>query len=126
MRIENTGDNFDTKYRGENINGTAISVDLNDWATNFMQNSNAKPVNISQIIINELALSGNQLLSDMVKNKTNWITWAPGDVDRQPKGPQDKSATFITLVQQKIRLFNITYVLGSSGQHANKVHTIDD
>lgn len=56
----------------------------------------------------------------MIKTKTNWTTWAPGDYDRQPKGPQDKSQTFITLVQQKIRLFNITYIIGSSVEEYDK------
>lgn len=59
MRIENIGDKFDTDYRGENINGTAIAVDLNDFAVRFFNASNAKPIALKDVLISELALSGN-------------------------------------------------------------------
>ena len=60
----------------------------------------------------------------MVKTKTDWITTAPGDKDRQPKGPADVSSTNIKLQQQRIRLFNVTYVITKQEQE-KYVHKIE-
>ena len=53
----------------------------------------------------------------MIKTKTDWITTAPEDKDRQPKLPKDVSDTTIVLSQQRIRLFNITYVISPNQEH---------
>lgn len=59
LRVENVGDLFDTTYKGLTIQDTSITVDLKDWAQKFIATANTKPVAVKEILISELALSGN-------------------------------------------------------------------
>ncbi|CDW74355.1 glycosyl hydrolases family 38 protein [Stylonychia lemnae] len=127
LRVENIGDKFDTDYRSLSIDDTSITFDILDFAVRLFNASNKNPIKLNYLDVKELALSGNQLLKDMVKTKTDWNTTAPGDKDRQPKIPKDISDTKIVLSQQRIRLFNITYVIAQQHHSQNQnLHLLKD
>jgi hypothetical protein len=62
-----------------------------------------------------MGLSSNQQYTDVVKSKTNWNIQGQNSTQLNPF-PVATDFTQIQLVQQRIRMFNVTYIVSKSQQ----------
>jgi hypothetical protein len=115
IRVENLGDRFDTDDVGLSQASTTVNFNLDLFARNLFAQANAanKGWNITNILYSELSLSGNQLYSESISSKTNWRLQGMNNTVLNPF-PVATNFSQIELVQQRIRMFNVTYIVSNS------------
>ena len=118
VRLENIGDRFDTAPWNLSQVNTTVSFPLDQFARKLFNQSNHNPLTkLGSIVYQELSLTGNQLYSNVTSSKTNWninMTTALYPYSGKQAYPAASDFTSIDLVQQRIRMFNVTYVTTSS------------
>ena len=76
LRLENTGDRFDTDRWNFSPTDTPIRFPLDQFARTFFAkaiwNTPASKFNLTDVLYQEMSLTGNQLYSDVNDGKTNW------------------------------------------------------
>ena len=83
VRFENLADRFDAQ------SNVTSYLNLNKFADNLYSDvNNAKP---QSVLIEEISLSGNQLLSDLTKNYPKWEATEDGSTLPFSKAPTDKN-----------------------------------
>ena len=116
LRLENIGDRFDTDRFPNNFdpNDTTIRFPLDQFARNLFARANwntpAAKYNLTNILYQELSLTGNQLYSEVNAGKTNWRIQGQPNATLSPFSPATEY-TMIELPQQRIRMFNVTYLV---------------
>jgi hypothetical protein len=112
IRLENIGDRFDTdKWQLKN---TSFSFPLDQFVRKLFNDSTHKPnTRLDSIIYSEMSLTGNQLYNDLTAGKTNWrinMTTAHHPYNGKESYPAATDFTSIDLPQQRIRMFNVTFI----------------
>lgn len=102
VRFENLADRFDAQSTETSF------VNLNKFAQNLYSGVNGdKP---QSMLIEEISLSGNQLLSDLTKNYPKWLATEDGSKLPFSKAPEDQNGfEGIALEPQRLRSFIISY-----------------
>ena len=101
---------------------TTVTYNLDSLARTLFAkaNWNNKGYNLTQVIYTEMGLSSNQAYTDVINSKTNWNIQGQNSTQLNPF-PVATNFTQIELVQQRIRMFNVTYIVSMSQQEQERV-----
>jgi len=111
VRFENLADRFDSHTKDTSY------VNLTEFASNLYKDVNGEDKIPQDLNIEEVSLSGNQLLTDMQKHIPKWN--ATEDSNKLPfnKAPEDKNGfEGIALEPQRIRSFILSYNGAEKGE----------
>jgi hypothetical protein len=106
LRVENIGDLFDESTLAP------LKLDVQGLAEQLFIDVNGDKSALAYINIEETSLTGNQAYSEMWAKKIQWRTVddSTGDV----VSAEAEKLSGITLEKQRIRTFQIEYVIGAS------------
>ena len=114
LRLENIGDCFDTDRWNFSPADTTIHFPLDQFARTLFAKANwntpSSKFNLTDVLYQEMSLTGNQLYSDVNAGKTNWRIQGKENATLSPFAPAT-NFSMIDLPQQRIRMFNVTYIV---------------
>lgn len=105
LRLQNLADLYDSNSETEYVDLDRIADAL--WNAGNM----AKPANYQDTKINELSLTGNMEIGEMMSRKIKWPT-VDDDKNDFPKSAIDYeiNTSKVTLEPQRIRVFSVRYI----------------